>query len=353
MSDTLGGALLRSLPMLAAAASPFLLGLLMIPFLRRLKTGGRELRIGSRFLKDGSEPSLGGAVAGISFAVWFFTAALVNGLPEKNVGRDTLPALILSGCFVVMMTAVSGYDEFIKKFRGQAAGVKPLLRFICEYLLCFSLTVLTDLYSGRDTAVLLPFSLGYIEFGILYYPLTALFMMLCIGAFKLHFCLGDDYSRSEDGLSELSGALSLAAAAIACTIAPSASARLLSQLAGAVCAGMLVWTFKPSKLISGHSGASFIGAAFAAAVMLSKLELMFLLAALPQIADSAFALINHIRSKRLPRGSEENDPKKTLHAALSESGFSNTAILLIFAVMGAISCALCAVFGVYALSKRF
>lgn len=338
------------LPMLMTVVTAFLLGLIAIPLLRAKKTGRFEPRIGSRFASDGSEPVMGGAVLAAAFSVWYFPTLLSTDLTNSTNKQDSREGLIFAGIYVIIIVCAGIADDRLKHFLARPAGVSPVFMQALIYVSSLSLTLALAVYRTPSTEVILPFNLGFIEFGALYYPLTALVMTLAVNGIKLHFCFGSDISSSVGGLTEVTGALSLLTVSLSCKLTGCSAGALFSDIAAAACIGLLLWTFPPSKLVSGGSGSACIGAMLACAVLLSKLELLFLLAALPQLTDVLFALVRYLRfrlSKGRP-GDKRGSPRRSFHMLLRQRGFDDIRIITVFSLAGLAGGALSLAFAHYA-----
>lgn len=350
LGDSLRTTVEISVLLLLEIAAVFLLGLIFIPLLRSKKTGRLEWKLGARFKTDGSEPSMGGLVAALAFAAAFFPLAFRTSLSASKNFQDTNSGLIASGLFAAAVMLVGLAEDRLKQFLGRYAGVRTVFKQLLIYAMCFSLLVFIAMTSRKSTEVLLPFRLGFMDFGILYYPLTALAMTVSINVFKLHFCFGGDFGSSVGGLAEADGAVSLLAVCLCSQSCSLKSAGIISLCGAACCIGMLIWTFPPSKLISGESGALFIGALFSASVTASKLELLLLLAALPQTADVAAAALHYVgfRHRRRNNKIKENEiSKQPLRLYLRKRGASDRVIIISFMILGMIGAVLSAIFAVY------
>lgn len=342
-----------SVLLLLEIAAVFLLGLIFIPLLRSKKTGRLDWKLGARFKADGSEPSMGGLVAAIAFSVCFFPLAFRAQLSSSSNYQDTRWGLAAAGVFAVFVMLVGLCEDRFKQFLARPAGVKPLFKQLLLYAMCLSLLIFLSVTTRASTEVLLPFRLGFIEFDILYYPLVALAMTLSINVFKLHFCLGSDTRRSVGGLVEADGAVSLLSISFCSQICSLKGAGIIASCGAACCIGMLIWTFAPSKLISGESGSMFIGALFSASAVASKLELLLLFAALPQTVDAVASAVHFIRFKRkkVKNVIKENETsKQSLCMLLRDRGVSDRLIIISFMILGTIGAVLSMIFAVYSRS---
>ena len=348
MSNAIGSQLAMMLTSLVLVIpTVFLIGLLAIPLLRAKKTGRLEWRIGRRFKADGSEPSMGGAVMGLGFALWYFPIAAIYDL-KGSITQNSRGDLIFAGIYVIIIMCVGALEDRQKKFLGRPAGLPAVPKQLLIFLLSLTFLLLTSEHRTK-LAVLLPFNLGFVNAGPLYYPLTALFMTLAVGIFKLHFCFGNDNSNAVGGLTEFTGALSLLTVGLCCENVTAYGGSLTANFGAAACVGMLLYTAPPSKLWTGESGSMMIGALFAVSAAMSGMEMLFLLASLPQTADVLVAAANHIRYRKMPADTRgELSPRRPLRIVWREKGFGDRTVLLLFLVISLISGVLSFIFAVYA-----
>ena len=169
----------------------YVLGRVFIPYFRRIKTGKFDFYIGDRFAKDGSEPKFGGVVImlcvifGIVTGVIFYDSQAVLSFENGEFSRRVFIAL--GG--VLMLTAIGLSEDYVKE-KKLGIGMKPFYKICMEYLICLGVCVGLRYCGGVQTAVLMPFHLGYVQFGGLFYPLFPLFMTVGINMVKIHDCAG-------------------------------------------------------------------------------------------------------------------------------------------------------------------
>lgn len=277
----------------------YVLGRVFIPYFRRIKTGKFDFYIGDRFAKDGSEPKFGGVVImlcvifGIVTGVIFYDSQAVLSFENGEFSRRVFIAL--GG--VLMLTAIGLSEDYVKE-KKLGIGMKPFYKICMEYLICLGVCVGLRYCGGVQTAVLMPFHLGYVQFGGLFYPLFPLFMTVGINMVKIHDCAG----------------------------------------------GFLFWGCSPAKLYLGESGALALGGLMTMAVLLSGEYFVFLLAGAAVVVDGACGLLQYIvfkaRKKLLMKG-------YTLHEHLQKKGHGDHAVIGIFAVMSVAGAAAAIAFLIY------
>ena len=159
----------------------YVLGRVFIPYFRWIKTGKFDFYIGDRLAKDGSEPKFGGAVImlcvifGVVTGVIFYDSEAVLSLESGEFSRRAFIAL--GG--VLMLTAIGLSEDYVKE-KKLGIGMKPLYKLFMEYLICLGVCVALRYCGGLQTAVLLPFHWGYIQFGRLFYLLYPLEFLLTL-----------------------------------------------------------------------------------------------------------------------------------------------------------------------------
>lgn len=163
----------------------YVLGRVFIPYFRRIKTGKFDFYIGDRFAKDGSEPKFGGVVImlcvifGIVTGVIFYDSQAVLSFENGEFSRRVFIAL--GG--VLMLTAIGLSEDYVKE-KKLGIGMKPFYKICMEYLICLGVCVGLRYCGGVQTAVLMPFHLGYVQFGRLF-----------LSAFSVVYDSGDKHGK--------------------------------------------------------------------------------------------------------------------------------------------------------------
>lgn len=324
----------------------YVLGRVFIPYFRRIKTGKFDLYIGDRFAKDGSEPKFGGAVImlcvifGVVTGVIFYDSEAVLSLESGEFSRRVFIAL--GG--VLMLTAIGLSEDYVKE-KKLGIGMKPLYKLFMEYLICLGVCVALRYCGGLQTAVLLPFHWGYIQFGRLFYLLYPLFMTVGINMVKIHDCAGGKTDTGVDGLCAVTAVIFSAGLSSGLAAgAGSDAAQLFAVCTMGAAGGFLFWGCSPAKLYLGESGALALGGLMTAAVLLSGEYFVFLLAGAAVIVDGICAFLQYIvfkaRKKLLLKG-------YTLHEHLQKNGHGDFAVIGIFAVISAAGAAAAIAFFIY------
>lgn len=322
----------------------FALGKILIPYFRKIKTGKFEIYIGDRFKKDNSTPKFGGLIIAISLGVGLFLGiSMISASFE--IGEGVTSSWFISAfVFSVFVMIVGLFEDYIKEKHGKLIGLKLRYKVMAEYLLCLIFLLLLYLQGDKTQAVLLPFRWGYINFGVFYYPLMALFMTITINAVKLSDCFNGDVSSGIDGLCSTTVIVFSLIMAACCNIVNGSGAQVYAYcIAGAV-AGFTVWGLSPAKIYLGESGSLLLGGLVSSLVILSQMHIIILFAGIAFLIDGVCSAIQYFvyrRSKKiLFKGN-------SLHAHLMAKGWSDYKIIALFSLITILGGLAAIVFAVY------
>lgn len=247
-----------STKILPAAVATFLLTLALIPpFIRvmRRRHYGQQIReVGpDRHALKAGTPTMGGII--------FIPAALLVSL--ILIGPTPLLAaalLVTFGCGLVGFL-----DDFGKIARARSLGLKARAKIFGEILITLFLVLLLRSFGLYSTEIFLPFAGTTVDLGW-FYPL---FVFIVISA-------SSNSVNLTDGLDGLAAGVCVAGFAAFAVIAYHSGITdvvvFCSALAGG-CLGFLVFNRYPARIFMGDSGSLALGGAFAAAAILTGLEL--------------------------------------------------------------------------------
>ncbi|MGN1114417.1 MAG: hypothetical protein ACI4RC_04780 [Oscillospiraceae bacterium] len=323
----------------------FLCGRVMMPYFRKLKTGKFDLYIGSRFEADGSEPLFGGAVMLLPLLVGTALAMGTVNVQNDGLGENIGAEYLSVSIFAVFLMLLGAVEDYLKDVRKANVGLKYGTKILAEFILClaFLLSLKAFCHDGT-TEILLPFRLGYINFGWTYYPLLALGMTITINAVKVHDCFGRNTKSSVGGLCTLSVMIYSLFFAAYGAVAGNDYLNVFAYVFSAVCGGFLIWNISPAKIHLGQSGSLLLGGIAAGLAVVSKLHICVLLAGISFFIDGFCSLLEFIvykKSKKLIFKGE------SLHGHFLAKGYSDYKIMIIFSGLTIIGGAAGVAFAVY------
>ncbi len=323
----------------------FAMGRVLIPYFRKLKTGKLELYVGDRFQKDEQNtPKFGGIiillVLIIAIALGLGVVLQSSQLGDFNYSSRVLTGVIFSGLLMIVGT----FEDFTKDCKSKAVGFKLRHKVFIEFLLSLALLISLYLQGDNTQEVLLPFGLGYLSFGVLYYPLMAVFMTCTINMVKLHDCFGGDTSSGIDGLCCATTVVFSLFVAICSDIADNSFAQVYAYCIAGAAAGMLIWGLSPAKIYIGESGSLLLGGLVSSLVIVSQMHVVFLLAGLAFVVDSICALVQYFVYRKNKKLVFQGN---SLHAHLKAKNWSDYKIIALFGLITVVGGAVSIGFAMY------
>ena len=322
----------QSIILAAELAAGAVLFRFFIPFFRRVKTGRFDLYIGDRFKKDGSEPKFAGVVMAI-----ISVTGLALGLLGESISGDAvsgqnekLSAYAAAGAAVLLITALGVAEDYNKETK-RGTGLKKRWIVSIELVVCLGFSYIVKIIGIVDTKLLLPFHMGNIELGFIFYPLTAVLMTVIINLTELHDCPGGVTDYGCDGLCALTAMMFSLACAGACAMYPWLEVpQMLSMVTAGACGAYLVWGISPSKMYLGQSGSKFLGSMIAVVTVTTNMPLMFLSGGIVLISEGVCTLVGQLVFKRKKQLLFKG---LTLHGHLKSRGWGDYRIMGVSAVV--------------------
>lgn len=251
---------------MAAALIAFLitsvLGRKLIPFLQKVKYGQTILEIGPSWHKNKQgTPTMGG----IMFIIGIVVSSVVciplyyfsSGFAGYQVTETPFMMIkIYAGLVMAVLYGVVGFvDDYIKVVKKRNKGLSAFQKLLLQFLIAAS--YLCAIYiAGTShnvmnlTSIKVPF-LGKIDFGILYWLISAVVIVGIVNAVNL-----------TDGIDGLDGSVTFFVGMFFMVITSTMGMFGLSMESAALmggCLGFLVWNFHPAKVFMGDTGSLFLG----------------------------------------------------------------------------------------------
>ena len=315
---------------LAAAASfgvTALLGLWLIPFLRRLKYGQTILEIGPAWHKNKQgTPTMGGLmfIAGVlcAFASSFSAALLAH--PELAQGyHRILNTRLVAGLLMAVGFSLIGFaDDYVKVAKKQNLGLTPGQKLVVQFLV--AILYLWSLIAAGDTSTVLfiPFFGQLALAPWLYYPLCAVGIVYIVNSVNL-----------TDGLDGLAASVTAMASfgflAVAMLLQNFQTELFAVAVAGG-CIGFLIYNFYPAKVFMGDTGSMFLGGCVVAMAFGVGAPLLLGLIGLIYICESLSVVIQVISFKTTGKRIFKMSP---IHHHFEMSGYTEVQIGFAFSLI--------------------
>ncbi len=274
------------------------LGVILIPYLRKLKAGSHILDIGPAWhkSKEGT-PLMGGFMFIVSVIItsWIgyliikaYRSAHMMEVPE-NAGWN----LLLAVGVAVLFMLVGFIDDYIKVVKKRNLGLSVKAKTVMQVVIVVGYLVALY-FLGNTTSVVFPL-IGEVDFGWFYYPLMGVCIYLLVNAVN--------FTDGVDGLlGSVTTVYSLSFVLIFVLLDNWEMSAFSMAVAGG-CLGFLIWNLHPAKVFMGDTGSMFLGGAVVAMGMASGLELLMPLVGIIYVIEMLSDLIQiasfKIRHKRV------------------------------------------------------
>lgn len=301
-----------ALPVLSGFVFSWVLGIGVIPLLRRLKVGQHIRTEGPKsHAKKAGTPTMGGVIFVLGTVL---SLALYRGVTRTVPFKEEL---LILGLFVSY--GAIGFTDDMRKVRGgRNLGLKAREKLAFQVLFA---ALFTWFFADRK-GVLIPFLGGEFSLGILY-PLFAIFIIVGIGN-------GVNLLDGLDGLAAGVVAIGLATYAYIAKQGAYALGMDISPLAlsslGAVL-GFLLHNKHPAKVIMGDLGSLSLGALLAGLAVTTRTELVLIFVAAMPIIENLSVILQvasfQLTGKRILKMSP-------LHHHFELSGWKETTVVYVF-----------------------
>ncbi len=305
-----------------------LLGIVLIPWLRRVKFGQTIKEIGPTWHENKQGiPTMGGflIVAGSLVGLCCSLSLLVTAVPEftqSSYMHENLNLLI--GVITALAFGFIGFvDDYIKVVKKRNLGLLARYKIIMQVAVTGAFLASLYLNGTLSTMLYIPF-FGYQDLGFVYYIFS---FVLIIGMVN-----GANLTDGVDGLHASVTFVACMAFMVVSSYIGYYTAGLYAAAMAGGCAGYLVWNFYPAKVIMGDVGSMYLGGAVVVlAYLIGRPEILFffglvyLLEAFSDIIQVGYFKLTH--GKRIFK-------MAPIHHHFEMSGWSEVKIVFVFSLVG-------------------
>lgn len=323
------------LSVLIAFGVTALLGLVMVPWLRRLKFGQTILEYGPKWHsgKQGT-PTMGGLmfIIGIfaAIAVVFITDKFMGGdiIAGDNPVRTAMYSKLFAGLVMSLSLGLIGFvDDYIKVVKKRNLGLTIRQKTLMQLLVIIAF--LGSLKLSGSSFMYIPFYGVTGDLGVFFFLFG---IVLIYGA--------TNAVNFTDGIDGLCSSVTLTSAAAMIVIAfmrNNLGAGVVAAALAGACAGFLVWNWNPAKVFMGDTGSMFLGGiivALAYAVdcplILLPIGIIYFIEGLSDVLQIGYFKMTH--GKRIFK-------MAPIHHHFEMSGWKEKKIVIVFSLVNLIGCA--------------
>ena len=311
----------------------FLLGFVLIPWLRKLKFGQTILDIGPAWHKSKQgTPVMGGIMfiisTIVSFAVVLITDKLLGGnlLVGDSLVPDSIKIKIFAGIIMAFGFGLIGFaDDYIKVVKKRNLGLTITQKSIAQIALM--LAYLGALYMSGNTFMQIPF-VGNVDLKWFFWFFGMAVIYLTVNAVNF-----------TDGVDGLCASVTTTAAVAFIVIAVLKGLFGVSILAASLaggCAGYLIWNWHPSKVMMGDTGSMFLGGMVVALAYAIDAPLIILFLGIIYVIEmlSDVLQIGYFKAT----GGKRIFKMAPIHHHFEMCGWKEVKIVIIFSLVNIIGC---------------
>ena len=312
----------------------FLLGFVLIPWLRKLKFGQTILDIGPAWHKSKQGTPVMGGIMFIVSTILSTACVLVidyfmggNLFASEHIVPDSLKVKLVAGVILALGLGLVGFaDDYIKVVKKRNLGLTEIQKTIPQVILIIA--YLVTLYLNGLTYMKIPF-IGAVDLKWFFWIFGICVIYGAVNAVNF-----------TDGVDGLCASVTSVAAISFCIAALMTKFFGISILAAALfggCLGYLIWNYYPSKVMMGDTGSMFLGGmvvALAYAIdcplILLFFGIIYVIEALSDVIQIGYFKITH--GKRIFK-------MAPIHHHFEMCGWKERKIVTIFSLVNMIGCA--------------
>lgn len=314
---------------LISLAFSFIIALIVIPILKKLKVGQLERKEGPQsHLKKQGTPTMGGIIMMITLLV-IGTFICISYFKSENVEEQKIAYKLIPLILATVGFGIVGLVDDLKKLIGKNTdGLKPAYKMLGLLIISvgFCLYLTQILHLGTETYI--PFLKVSINLPVwLYVPFAVIVMLATTNAVNL-----------TDGIDGLS--TSVTTIIITCLTAIGImfgvkEVTLFGTILIGACLGFLIFNLHPAKVFMGDTGSLLLGGAIASMALYLKMPLILIIIALVPVIETLSVII---QVRHFKKTGERIFKMTPIHHHFELSGWHENKIVSVFSLITLVCC---------------
>ena len=313
--------------LLLSFAVTVILGIIIVPILRKLKVGQIERDDGPEsHLKKQGTPTMGGIIIMLGIVIVTIAAYIYYRNVDIELAKNLLPILGLTIGFGV----IGFIDDFKKLVLKNTKGLKPSLKMLG--LLIISVAYIMYLIKGLNigTETYIPILKQYINIPIYaYIPFSILVILATTNAVNL--------TDGIDGLSSSVCTIIITCLTIIATTLGVKEIVIFGAIVIGAVLGFLMFNIHPAKVFMGDTGSLFLGGVISGIALYLKMPLILILIALIPVIETVSVIIQVTYFKKTGKRVFKMAP---IHHHLELSGWRENQVVMLFSIITLVVCVL-------------
>lgn len=316
--------------------SVFLLGYVMIPFLKRLKFGQTIREDGPKWhqSKEGT-PTMGGIMILFGLLLAVFIGVLYGYITGDKIKLELFNPVKTSRWIAGLglaaaMGLIGLIDDYIKVVKKRNLGLTARQKTFAQLIV--SAAYLIVLLFGGMTTTYIPF-LGEVNIlsgpGLVFWPIALFFVYGFTNAVNL-----------TDGIDGLASSITLVVCCAFMVLAGIGSfygANLLAAAGAGVCIGFVMWNAHPAKVFMGDTGSMLLGGLVVGLSFAVGKPILLMLAGIVYLLEALSVILQVAHYKRTKKRIFKMTP---IHHHFEMCGWSEEKIVFVFSFVTLIGCVL-------------
>lgn len=308
----------QTLNLLVAFAATVLLGMIVVPQLKKLKVGQVVRDDGPKsHLKKSGTPTMGGIVIVIVLVVILGIHAIKN------------PVLILPIVAILGFGIIGFIDDYKKLVLKSPKGLSPKLKMLGLFIVTAIFIILYINVFDMGTDIIIPLVNQPVTLSTgVFIVFTAFILLATSNAINL--------TDGLDGLASGVVAIIMTFFTIVAVKQQNIEMIILGAASVGTCIGFLLFNFHPARVFMGDIGSLALGGAVASIAIILKMPLYLAIVALVSIIDT-LSVILQVTYFKITKG-KRIFKMAPFHHHMELSGMKETKVVLIFWIVTAICC---------------
>ena len=303
-----------------------ILGIIIIPILRKLKVGQIERDDGPKsHLKKQGTPTMGGIIIIIAMllvAIGICIYFTING--QITIAHKILPVLLLTLGFGM----IGFIDDFKKLVLKNTKGLKPSYKMLGLLIISVAYVIYLIYVLKIGTQTYIPIWKQYIDLPIyLYIPFAILVILGTTNAVNL--------TDGIDGLASSVSAIILTCLTVIGIMFGQPEISVFGSIVIGAVLGFLMFNLHPAKVFMGDTGSLLLGGVISAIALYLKMPLLLLLIAIIPVIETISVIIQVVYFKKTGKREFKMTP---IHHHFELSGWTENKVVVIFSVITLIVC---------------
>lgn len=305
--------------LLASFIGTVILGIIVIPILKKLKVGQVVREDGPQsHLKKSGTPTMGGIIM------------LLVIMAVSAVSTIKYPSILPVALLTLGYGAVGFLDDFIKLVLKNPTGLKPKYKMLGLIIISVAF-ILYLLSTGFTTETYLPIFKTYISLPKwVYIPCAVFIMLACTNSLNL--------TDGLDGLAAGVNTIIMIFFTFISLVFGSKEMSIFSAIVTGTSIGFLIFNLHPAKVFMGDTGSLALGGAFCGVALLLKIPLILMVVAGVCVLE-ALSVILQVSYFKATKG-KRLFKMAPIHHHLELSGWKETSIVTMFWCITAALCVL-------------